>query len=155
MAAIRQQSLPLSSPSRLANGLATARPAGATASPSASGAAAARQVSGQVGGHVRWGAAVVQTQTRSQDRSWREVSSRTRRGRRTTVWVDEVLPPVANQAIATGGATRLAGAATRVATATAAPQAGDSFARNRIRHAFELFGACMMIITFLALAMFA
>jgi hypothetical protein len=30
-----------------------------------------------------------------------------------------------------------------------------SFTRNRIRHAFDLFGACMMIVTFLAMAMFA
>lgn len=32
---------------------------------------------------------------------------------------------------------------------------GSAFTRSRIRYAFELFGACMLIVTFLALAMFA
>ena len=35
------------------------------------------------------------------------------------------------------------------------PNAGVTFSRNRIRHAFEMFGSCMMILAFLALAMFA
>ena len=39
--------------------------------------------------------------------------------------------------------------------ALAAPSDTAPFTQNRIRHAFELFGACMMIVTFLALAMFA
>ena len=38
--------------------------------------------------------------------------------------------------------------------ASAAPAQVGSFTQNRIRHAFELFGACMMIVTFLAVAMF-
>ncbi len=35
------------------------------------------------------------------------------------------------------------------------PNAGVAFSRKRIRHAFEMFGSCMMILAFLALAMFA
>jgi len=35
------------------------------------------------------------------------------------------------------------------------PNAGVTFSRNRIRHAFEMFGSCMMILAFLVLAMFA
>jgi hypothetical protein len=33
--------------------------------------------------------------------------------------------------------------------------AGKSFARKRIHHAIEMFGACMMMVAFLALAIFA
>ena len=42
-----------------------------------------------------------------------------------------------------------------VAAPVVAPALPSSFTQNRIRHAFELFGACMMIVTFLVLAMFA
>jgi hypothetical protein len=48
--------------------------------------------------------------------------------------------------------------ACKVATAiqaSAAPAETSSFTQNRIRHALELFGACMMIVTFLAMAIFA
>ena len=38
-------------------------------------------------------------------------------------------------------------------TSDAAP--GDAFARNRIQHALDLFGACMMIAAVMVFAMFA
>ena len=47
----------------------------------------------------------------------------------------------------------------KVRAAVAAPRssaavAGRAFAENRINHALELFGACMLIVAFLAMAMF-
>ena len=40
-----------------------------------------------------------------------------------------------------------------LSTSGAAP--GDAFARNRIQHALDLFGACMMIAAVMVFAMFA
>jgi len=137
MVTISQQKLPLNTSTRQASRRLSA---------STSGAARA---AGQQ--RVRWGAAVVEPANRRQTSSWSEVSTKVRRGRRTTVWVDETLPKVASRAqpVRRRVVRELAPAPKQ------AVAAGDSFARNRIRHAFELFGACMMIITFLAFAMFA
>lgn len=137
MVTISQQTLPLTAPTRNPS----RRPAAST---KRAPLAAVQQT-------VRWGAAVVEPRIGREASNWQEVSSKSRRGRRTTVWVDEALPKVAS---------RPQPARPRVIRELApAPKAdlsaGDSFARNRIRHAFELFGACMMIITFLAFAMFA
>ena len=42
-----------------------------------------------------------------------------------------------------------------VAARVAAALADNPFARKRIQHTIELFGSCMMIVAFLALAIFA
>jgi len=41
------------------------------------------------------------------------------------------------------------------ASVAAAAQPGNLFARKRIHHTIELFGSCMLIVAFLALAIFA
>ena len=51
----------------------------------------------------------------------------------------------------TGGRRKRAVGAARRATVA---EAGEVFAENRIHHAVELFGACMLIVAFLAVAMF-
>jgi hypothetical protein len=89
---------------------------------------------------VRWGSAVVARPNKSTNHCWSEISTRSRGGRRTTVWVGQVEPTSRADVVVVG---------------QDQPVAGSSFTQNRIRHAFELFGACMMIVTFLALAMFA
>lgn len=148
MVMISQQTLPLDTTNRQASRRLSASTTASTVGVSR----------GPIEQRVRWGAAVVEPAKRSQASSWSEVSSKVRRGRRTTVWVDEALPQVASRAQV---ASRPQPARPRVirelapAPKAVAAEAGDSFARNRIRHAFELFGACMMIITFLAFAMFA
>lgn len=55
--------------------------------------------------------------------------------------------PVSNPALAAGDWGGVAGYPTR--------RVAKPFTQNRIRYALESFGACMLIITFLALAMFA
>lgn len=104
--------------------------------------------------HVRWGAAVAAAGgsrsadvTSAHSTTWRMASSRRRRGGRTTVWVDEGFPERLRRA---------APKAVREVPGRTGRHLGDGeFTRNRIRHAFELFGACMMIVTFLVLAVFA
>ncbi len=112
----------------------------------------------------------------AQASSKKTVTINTRRARRTTVWSEESQPkvvarPQAARPRASGkqvAQARTAGArpakasdeqqrvVVQLPTLTkAAPNVGVSFARNRIRHAFEMFGSCMMILAFLALAMFA
>lgn len=104
---------------------------------------------------VRWGAAVVEPARRGANRLSQHVNGQQSPGGR----------PTSGQRI---GQRRLPRSVRRapvsldeacqVATATqavAAPVQTSSFTQNRIRHALELFGACMMIVTFLALAMFA
>ncbi|MFN3243026.1 MAG: hypothetical protein ACE37K_16120 [Planctomycetota bacterium] len=157
MVTISQQTLPLTTSTRQASRRLTASTAASTTASRAAGAVGGAARSTSTGPatrpatnqRVRWGAAVVEPAKRGQAASWSEVSTKVRRGRRTTVWVDEALPKVAG---------RPQPVRPRVVRELEPPRqakAGDSFARNRIRHAFELFGACMMIITFLALAMFA
>lgn len=156
----------------------------------------------------RWGAAVASSAPDA-NRGWKEVSNRRRRGRRTTVWVDDCLPvaapskgapsKVAPNKVAASAPRRVQPALGQVASPQVAspsvaspsvaspsgprpdrlqpdvPRPGvlqlntapsvsvalgecpavGSFAQNRVRHAFELFGACMMIAAFLAMAMFA
>jgi len=100
---------------------------------------------------VRWGAAVVDSVQNRQNYGWKEVGGAPRRARRTTVWVGE-----APQRPATKPQPARPRPIQQLETAPrAAASTGESFAQNRIRHAFELFGACMMIVTFLAFAMFA
>jgi hypothetical protein len=113
----------------------------------------------RAGATVRWGSAVVEPARRelrresgtnreprrSTTQCWQEASTASRRGRRTTVWVDG--------SRLEGGRSGLSEPAA-VASYDASEVAG-SFTQNRIRYAFELFGACMLIVTFLALAMFA
>ena len=100
---------------------------------------------------VRWGAAVVDPVQNRQNYGWNEVVGAPRRARRTTVWVGEASQrqPAKPQPARPRPIQQLE-TAPKVAAST-----GDAFAQNRIRHAFELFGACMMIVTFLAFAMFA
>ena len=48
------------------------------------------------------------------------------------------------------------GVATQIASMSTTDEApGDAFARNRIQHALDLFGACMMIAAVMVFAMFA
>ncbi|MCK5944372.1 MAG: hypothetical protein KAI24_20460 [Planctomycetes bacterium] len=148
MATISQQNLPLTSSDRLLGRRQATRLSTITGRGKATLGSGAQP-------QVRWGAAVVEPASGSQQASWKQVSSRVRRGRRTTVWVDDVLPK-ATQRPAPRKPRVVRELDPRPATRSVeAVEAGDSFARNRIRHAFELFGACMLIVTFLALAMFA
>lgn len=121
-----------------------------TLSPSSSSRlASARLTASQscAGRPVRWGAAVVEPARRTTSHLWAEVSGRSRRERRAAVRLQSASPTVASVQDHVGGP----GGAT-IATV---PVKVSPFTQNRIRHAFELFGACMMIVTFLAMAMFA
>lgn len=164
MATRRQQKLSPSSSSRLASArLATARLA------ASKNVHAARVSSSGPAPFVRWGSAVVESvqgrvtedfvggngRRRRERHSARRMQSQLRAIRPEQPKV--VAAPVAAAAIQsqvakTGGCTGrsagVQGGGTSAAPAT-------SFTQNRIRHAFELFGACMMIVTFLAMAMFA
>ena len=100
---------------------------------------------------VRWGAAVVDPVQNRQNYGWHEVVGAPRRARRTTVWVGEAPQ---RQAVKPQPARPRPIQQLETAPKLAA-STGEAFAQNRIRHAFELFGACMMIVTFLAFAMFA
>jgi hypothetical protein len=42
-----------------------------------------------------------------------------------------------------------------ISSDTEAPPAGNPFARKRLHHTMEMFGSCMMIVAFLALAILA
>jgi len=92
---------------------------------------------------VRWGAAVVEPARRGANQGWQDVNGRraangsAARGAQAVAQVPHIPPAVSHSAAAD------------------AADPNGSFTQNRIRHAFELFGACMMIVTFLALAMFA
>ena len=130
---------------------ASSRTASALASRLDSVLASRRLAASQVGA-VRWGAAIAAPVRIGVTNCWENVSrkrqtsdrrsyrSTDRSTDRSTGWLDRTPPAVTSKvAIADGSETR----------------PGSSFTRNRIRHAFELFGACMMIVTFLVLAMFA
>ena len=86
-----------------------------------------------------------------QDTAISSFTNHPRRGRRAAGWVDEGAPKVAVQP----QPARLRTAQQLVAGSAAAAAPGASFAQSRIRHALDLFGACMMIVAFLAFAMFA
>ena len=93
----------------------------------------------RAGAPARWGSAVVEPARKGANHYWKQASNRSQGGRRSTVWIDEVGGHSASMAAGTGAAEL---------------GAGGTFTQNRIRYAFELFGACMLIVTFLALAMF-
>lgn len=110
---------------------------------------------------VRWGAAVVDRAPapgRSARRPALQPRSVTRS--RTHAWEGGVgVPASRSRGVVRPAIMRLdtAPAAIRLpAHADVGACAGGAvFTRSRIRYAFELFGACMMIVAFLALAMFA
>ena len=128
MATRRQNTLSPSSSSRLASGRLTAS-------------------QNRAGRPVRWGAAVVESARPTTTHSWKSIKGRVRRERRAAVRLQGGLPLVAGVQDSVGGPGGAASSAVSVEV--------RSFTRNRIRHAFDLFGACMMIVTFLAMAMFA
>jgi len=130
MATRRQQTLSPASSSRLASGRLTASPS-------------------RVGQPVRWGSAVVDSSRKVVNLSLAGVKDRPRRKRHTPVSLQGRASSARRVQDSVGGP---GGAAKSVASA--APAQVGSFTQNRIRHAFELFGACMMIVTFLAVAMF-
>jgi len=139
MVAIRQQDHATASSSRLASAYRAAASASASAS---SRTRAARP--------VRWGAAVVESGTTKSlhMRDFRHDlhGSQVRRlGRH----VPTLSASTGRQSVVERGQV------STLAAPVAAPALPSSFTQNRIRHAFELFGACMMIVTFLVLAMFA
>jgi len=86
-----------------------------------------------------------------QDHSLDRLAQTPRRGRRAVTWVDGGTPKVGFQP----QPARLRSAQQLVASDEALAAPGASFAQSRIRHALDLFGACMMIVAFLAFAMFA
>ena len=69
-----------------------------------------------------------------------------RHGRRTAVWVAVDRGPELDRATSIADHPSL--------VRPEAADEGDAFARNRARHALELVGACVMILAFLAMAMF-
>ena len=58
-------------------------------------------------------------------------------------------------ALPKAGSQRDGVAAQTAALSTSGAAPGDAFARNRIQHALDLFGACMMIAAVMVFAMFA
>jgi hypothetical protein len=130
MATRRQQTLSPSSSSRLASGRLTASQS-------------------RAGQPVRWGSAVVEPTRRSTSSYWTTLNDRPRRERRAPVCLQGALSFVPGGQDSVGGPGGVANS-----VASVAPVEVRSFTQNRIRHAFELFGACMMIVTFLAMAMF-
>ena len=154
MATRRQNTLSPSSSSRLASARLTA--SRQTSSRQSSGRLASTQPS-RAARTVRWGAAVVEPARRTSNHALTDVNGgvaggRGRRERRSAVRLQGSLPAVRGQEMV-GGQQFVGGPGG--ATSSEAAAEVSSFTRNRIRHAFELFGACMMIVTFLAMAMFA
>jgi len=107
---------------------------------------------------VRWGAAVVEpgssSRCLSSSHCWEELSSRSRRGRRTTVWVDQVAHGRSSRQPAAVRTALLTGARFTEDGQVGSAVRGDSFAHRRTMHALELAAACVMIVAFLAMAMF-
>lgn len=100
---------------------------------------------------VRWGSAVMTPERGRQAIVEKHLTVGPRAPRRTPVWSPEELVRVEQDIRARHGQRD-----SRVPMGRQeAPEDGGAFAQSRIRHAFELFGACMMIAGFLALAMFA
>lgn len=143
MVAIRQQDHATASSSRLASAYRAAARASARASASASARTRAPRP-------VRWGAAVVESgPTKSlQMRDFRHDLGGSQ-VRRLGGHVPTLSASTGRQSVVERGQV------STLAAPVAAPALPSSFTQNRIRHAFELFGACMMIVTFLVLAMFA
>lgn len=100
---------------------------------------------------VRWGAAVVDPSEGRQVLAWKDLKEAGRRGRRARVTGDGSLSKLVGKQLP---ARPRAAGASAVAEAGTDPS-GGTFARNRIQRGLDLFGACMMIVTFLAFAMFA
>ena len=100
---------------------------------------------------VRWGSALLDPMGQTQDIHSEDLRVGPSSPRRVRRWTAEELIRVERGIRARSGATD-----PRTAQGErAAPTEGDAFAQSRIRHAFELFGACMLIAGFLAFAMFA
>ena len=122
------------------------------------GAGSTRASRARSNSRSRWGAAVVELERGSVSPCWEEVRTRISGGRRTAVWVEQgrtraALANAEHASAARSPAGRRARAAVAVPRSAVAA-AGDVFAENRINHALELFGACMLIVAFLAVAMF-
>ena len=93
-------------------------------------------------GPVRWGAAVVEPGRDVATHCWQEARVRRSGARRTTVWVAAAASPTARPARELRGMDDV-------------PPAGQpAYSQRRIRHALELGAACVMIVAFLAMAMF-
>ncbi|MEZ6036797.1 MAG: hypothetical protein R3F29_04920 [Planctomycetota bacterium] len=90
---------------------------------------------------VRWGSALA-----SVTPSWQQVSDSSKRGRRTVVYLNGQAAP--------GSTGRAEGRLAAVLAAEPASQAAQDDGQNVIRHAVDLFGACMLIVALLAVAMF-
>jgi len=100
---------------------------------------------------VRWGSALLNPVEHGQAACSEDLRVGPRSRRRVQRWSAEELIRVERGIRARNGA-----ADPRTAQSErVAPAEGDTFAQSRIRHAFELFGACMLIAGFLAFAMFA
>ena len=101
--------------------------------------------------NVRWGAAIHDPRKGQQVIAWEELKNQPRRGRRTRATADGSLTQLVGQPQV---ARRRLGVPPKAAASEDAAT-GATFARNRIQRGLDLFGACMMIVTFLAFAMFA
>ena len=101
--------------------------------------------------NVRWGAAIHDPRKGQQVIAWEELKNQPRRGRRTRATAESARSQLAGQPQV--ARRRLGGQQKSAASMDAAT--GATFARNRIQRGLDLFGACMMIVTFLAFAMFA
>lgn len=103
---------------------------------------------------VRWGSAVAVPPKEEQAHNIKHFTVGPKKPRKTTVWTAEELVRVEQDIRARRGQPEPTSQQDpRVAGEDLSE--GGLFARSRIRHAFELFGACMMIAGFLAFAMFA
>ena len=103
---------------------------------------------------VRWGAAIVNPSKSRQNPFQNDFTVGPREPRRTTVWTAEEMVRVEQDIRAKARGER-APAPEGPNSSERAPNAGATFAESRFHHAFDLFGACMMIAGFLAFAMFA
>lgn len=82
---------------------------------------------------------------------WNESNGAFRSAHKRAVWVQDVRAAVAVDVQGTSGSSL----SQRIEPTDVEAAPGEAFARNRIQHALDLFGACMMIAAFLAFAMFA
>ena len=82
---------------------------------------------------------------------WKDTKGSFSSAHRRAVWAQDVRAASSLNA----GSNRAGAVATLAGVATADTEPGDAFARNRIQHALDLFGACMMIAAVMAFAMFA
>ena len=101
--------------------------------------------------NVRWGAALHDPKVGRQVIAWEELKNLPRRSRRARAAADGALSQLAGRPQV---ARRRLGDQPMIAAPESAAT-GSTFARNRIQRGLDLFGACMMIVTFLAFAMFA